>query len=432
MVTKKDEKQSEAHALWLESARRNTIISGTGTGKSKIAIDILKTLFALGELDSTSKILLLTNSTNLRDNNWRDDFIKWDALWIWNLIVSECYQTTFRWTDTEWDFGIWDELDFALTDEYSKTFTNNKFNMVLGLTGFIDSSKRAMLETIAPVIMEYSTQEAQEDGILNKTQFIFVEYNLSADPKDMTVEYKDKEGNMKSFTQSENDSYDYIENSCNITWGKIVSLNNLRQKRDLTTSEAFDLRQLEFDSKRATANRKKILLNNKASITVSRKLIEGILTKPNNRVLVFNAYTEHAEKISEFTYHGKNKKGNTSLEDLSSGKIREVGVCNAVNRGANLVGVNFELMSTYIGSETDFVQRHGRGCRLDVDDIMYLYILLPYYLKKVKSQDSKGTVAYVRRPTQMVTWAEKMLANQTLNNPITIRYDAERDTFIPY
>ena len=97
--------------------------------------------------------------------------------------------------------------------------------MLLGLTGFVDPSKDQLLNSIAPSIVEYSTQEAQEDGILNRTQLVLVEFDLSMNNSDITVKYK-KEGKDKSFTQSENDAYSYVEDSCNILYGKIDRLES--------------------------------------------------------------------------------------------------------------------------------------------------------------------------------------------------------------
>ena len=215
-VTTREELHILGKELWLESDRKNSLILGTGTGKSKVAIDILKQLFLDETLCYSPRILLLTNSTDLRDNNWKAEFIKWGALDIWDIITSECYQTVYKWGNTQWDLVIADEIDFALTDAYQDFFHNNTCDMILGLTGFVDNSKQLLLSQIAPILMEYSTQDAQDAGILNSTQVVFVKYNLSRNPKDITVKFK-KNGVETTFTQSENDAYEYTHNQCNIS-----------------------------------------------------------------------------------------------------------------------------------------------------------------------------------------------------------------------
>ena len=432
-VTTREELHKLGKELWLESDRKNSLILGTGTGKSKVAIDILKQLFLDETLCYSSKILLLTNSTDLRDNNWKAEFVKWDALDIWDVITSECYQTVYKWGNTQWDLVISDEIDFALTEVYGTFFQNNECDMILGLTGFVDESKQVLLNTVAPVLMEYSTQDAQDAGILNSTQVVFVRYNLSTE-KTKEVKYKDKvTGQEKTFKQSESEAYEYIETQCNISWGQMQKL-----QKELENADAFsastsvirqDLGKARMKNRRATTDRKKLLFSGVASCIVAKALREKILASPNNKLLTFSMRTEQGAKISSNTYNGTNKKDNTALTDLSAGTIRDLAVCKAIDRGTNLVGVNNEVFESYEGSETSFNQRHGRGCRLLPDQKMYLYIMLPYYFKKVKNAEGSG-YGYKQEPTQMVKWAENMLASFKLVNPITITYDEGSNSFI--
>ena len=127
----RDEKQEEIAELWLESDRCNTIIVGTGVGKARITMLILNRLYELNDLNSESRILLLSNSETLRDTNWKDDFAKWGLSWMWDKVTSECYQTVYKWKDTQWDLVISDEIDFCFTDEYHKFFLNNQYSMLL-------------------------------------------------------------------------------------------------------------------------------------------------------------------------------------------------------------------------------------------------------------------------------------------------------------
>lgn len=417
----RDEKQEEVSKLWLDSDRKSTLVLGTGFGKSKLAMLILDALFKEGNLTKNSSILLLADSEKLRDDNWKEDFEKWGYSWMWNNIQAECYQTAYKWVNTSWDLVIADEIDFAMTDEFHKVFVNNDFQMVLGLTGYVDPSKEDLINNIAPIIVKYSTQDAQKDGILNGTQVVFVEYDLSRNPKDITVEYT-KGGKKQSFTQSENDAYAYYEDRCNILWGKITQLESDPDVVfGIDAEKMYDLRSLKYRWKKASSDRKNLLFNGIASKSVTKKLISEILKNPNNKVLTFSMYTDQADSINDVTFHGKNKKGNTALEDLSSGKIRSVGVCKAVNRGINLVGVNNLVVESYDGSKTSFHQRHGRGMRLNPNQKMYLYILLPYYRKKIQSPENKDQKVEVRRPTQMVKWATNMLDGFHLHNPMTIK-----------
>jgi len=418
----RDIMQEEFADQWLDSDRKGSLILGTGFGKSKVTMLILVGLFERGELTKESKILILTDSEHLRDINWKEDFEKWGYSWIWELIVAECYQTTYKWSDTSWDFVIADEIDFSMTEEYSKFYLNNKLKMILGLTGFVDDSKLTLLDSIAPIVSSYTTQKAQEDGILNSTQIVFVQFDLSRNPTDIKVEYVGKDGKTKSFHQSENEAYAYQDNLCNVLWGKIVKLESDPDVMfEINKEKVQELKSLRYRQSRAVMDRKAILLNGIASVTITRKVIHEVLKNPNNKVLTFSMYTAQSDLINECTFHNKNKKGNTTLEDLNEGRIRSAGVCKAINRGKNLVGVNNMIMESYDGSATAFHQRHGRGMRLKPDQKMYLYILLPYFHKKIQSPENKNQKAEIRMPTQAKTWAESMMKDYEIINPIRIK-----------
>lgn len=101
-IDPRDDIQSRAKKAWLDSDRKNTLVVPTGGGKSKITIDILKELY---ERD-LHNVLLLTNSTELRDNSWKQEFSKWG--YKWESIQSECYQTVYKWKDKHYDLVIAD------------------------------------------------------------------------------------------------------------------------------------------------------------------------------------------------------------------------------------------------------------------------------------------------------------------------------------
>ena len=416
--SQRDKVQQEAEEIWLNSNRRGSLIVGTGVGKSKITIDILRKLV----LPKDAKILLLVNSEDLRDKNWKDEFEKWNSMDLWDKVTAECYQTAYKWKDTKWDLVIADEIDFSLTEEYSKFYSNNTFTYILGISGTVTQDKETTyLNKIAPVVYRYSTQDAQEDNILNKTKLILVEFDLSRNRKDITVKYK-KAGKEHSFTQSENDAYDYTDKQYRITLGKIEKL-----KTDPDVLMGIDLKKIkelssqEYRLKQFIRKRKELLHNSIASKDVAKAVKNQILSVDTNKVLIFSQLTEQSGKIADHTFNGTNKKGNTAIDDISSGVIRELGVCKAVDRGTNMDGLNNIIMESYEGSTTQFQQRHGRGCRLLPGQSLYLYVLLPYFHREVKNKENPTSKKWNRVPTQAVTWAENMMSEFNFKDTQRVR-----------
>lgn len=411
----RDEIQAHAESLWHKDGRKNTLVLGTGVGKTKTATNITKTLLGLKLLTKKSSILLLVSDTNLRDNSWKDEFTKWGLEDLWGSVQAECYQTAYKWKDKHFDFVIADEVDFCLSEEYSLFFKNNTYSMLLGLTGYVEEAKKEMLQSIAPISYTYTTNTAQAENILNKVHLVSVNFDLST-VKDVEVKYKDKAtGAMKSFMQSENEQYAYLQNQCDVLLGKVRRLEKkVAESISWGPDDVKELTATENRLKYAWRQRTEFLYKSKSSARAARVLSDKILQSKRSKVLVFSVRKLQSSIICKHTYNADTSELGKAklLANLNAGKVREMGLCKALDRGANLEGINAIVMESYNSSKTSFQQRHGRGCRLDPNDMLYLYVLVPYFKKKVKGV---GTSAYgfVSLPTQARKWAVGMVTGFT-------------------
>lgn len=381
----RDEFQEEVVSAFinLKEPRFGTAVCGTGIGKSKIAVDIIKKL-------KPKNILILVDGERSRDETWPKTFEKFRAKGYLSKTVIECYQTAYKWTNKKFDLVICDEFDFSLTEEYSKFYFNNTYNNLLGLTGFINEEKKELGDKIAPVFITYKTTDAQKDSLLNKTKLNIYRFPLDT-RKTIKVEYK-KAGKTKHFMQSENDAYIYLEKNVN-KGVMMLSMAELEDKKeDINKWKAF----LAY----STRKRRNFLLSLQSSRALARQLEWRILSdNDQNKILIFSALTKQSDLICTHTYHSKNKV-KQNIENLNSGIIRTLGVCKAIDRGENLEGVNFFLFESYDGSQTSFQQRHGRATRLKINKIATLCVLVPYYL-------DNG----VYKPTQAIKWMKRMVKN---------------------
>ena len=388
---------------WLRSSRKNTLILPTGAGKTFVAISILKEI-------NPENILLLTNSSDLRDNSWRLECNKWG--FDWGKIESQCYQTAFRWEGKHFDFVIADEIDF-IAEGYSKFFTENTYNMLLGLTGFITEEKKELVERYAPIVFQAKAEDLQEQNILNKTEFILVEYPLSLEK---TIEQKTKTG--AKFYISENDQYKYW----NKEFQKATIVKTQIEKKYRLLGQFFeqqkDWQGSDWKFKIAATKRKKVLHTSIATSQVTKNLLNHIHLKPNNKVIVFNTLTSEADKLPN-PFHGKTEEDISGLERLNSGEINTLSVVKKVTRGSNITGLNYLVRATYDGSETDLSQSLGRLMRLKVGEVAKYLILLPMFEDQVMT--SSGRLEKILIETQAFRWKAKML--NSLNNPVmrTIR-----------
>jgi superfamily II DNA or RNA helicase len=188
-----------------------------------------------------------------------------------------------------------------------------------------------------------------------------------------------------------------------------------------------EVAKLEWQFKFFSSKRKTLL----HTLESSRKVAQAVSLKiradhPASKILVFSALTSQIDKICKYTYHSKNKKNNPNIKMFNDGEFHILGAVDAINRGLNMVGVDYLIKESYIGSETKFQQQHGRGTRLDISSVMKFIILLPYYEDWVtyKEKDTYGRVINVRKlervPTQACHWAVRMADSFDMSNSRTI------------
>jgi superfamily II DNA or RNA helicase len=422
-MNKKAKKQAAIVDIYFTAnLERCTIISGTGTGKSKIAMDII-------QRRDPPKVLILVNSTDLRDVDWKNEFYKWGMQDYYDEnVLMETYQSAYKWKKDKIDLTdylvIADEVDFAANvPELSKFFYEFTDIPIIGLTGFITADKKDWFNQDLPIIDEFTANQAQELGILNNLHYIFVKYDLSKNPKDIKIEYT-KHGQKKSFTQSENSAYTYQQE-------KFVSLiiakeinNNRFLKSELTYEQYLrEIDSIEYRIKMVVKERSDLLLNSVASAKMATKLIKYLTrTTPNQKIVVFSKRTSQSLKIcgEDNTYNGviAKKKALKNYEAFKSGESHLLGVCDKINRGVNIDDLRVAILESFYGSDTQATQRCGRMMRLKPNEVATIFVFLPYYLRKVKQKPDEHGIyppdKYVVAETQQVTWARKMLRSTTI------------------
>lgn len=390
----------------ISKTSRASLIVGTGIGKTKITLDILVHF-------NPDKITWLTNSEKLRDEDTILEFYKWGYEYLIPKVEFQCYQTSYKWEDRDLGFVVADEGDVSLTEAYSKVYFNNRIDKLLLVSATVTEDKSKLLERIAPVVFTYSTQDAEDDGILNKTKYVFISYDLDT-TKNIKVE-----ANGKSWFTSESDSYSYwdgqymmhligflgISKSIDEHYKGIKIIPNFNYEETKKKKAGLKAKMSWASKKRA-----EILYSLKSSKELAKRVINKVLKNPNNKIISFCKLTKEIDSVCEYTYHSKNKL-KSNIELLNQGKIKSLGVCSAIDRGVNLNAVNNFLFIDYDGSATKGQQRAGRGKRLPVEDEATIYILVPYFYKNGK-----------RLPTRAYSWADSMLSdfNLTKENVVNL------------
>ncbi len=384
----KDELQDKALTAFIDSGGRGTVCLETGSGKSKVAVNLIRSQ------DSITRILITSPRTTLQEN-WRKELIKWgfepwrDGVWTIDFdgekpsrtlhidIVN--IQTAYKWKEKYYDLVILDEIHTMMTPEYSKLFEGNLFKYALGLTATHDiteeNGKKYYYDSYCPIVYEY--YNSAEDGLINKTRFFIVDHELSNRDR-IIIKIKGK-----MWEQGEKEYYEYLTNRMKHGQGLMMAQGSEDWFRDASlwfwqgkgTSEQKGAAAVYMNAIKA---RKTFLLNLPSTGRLAKRISGGIRAEfPKAKVLVFSELTAQADLISKHTVHSKNSnKVNAQLiEDFNSGIVRELGSCNSLTLGLNLVGATHAVMESYIGSATKSKQKKGRLDRLASDEHADMWII---------------------------------------------------------
>lgn len=416
VIPKKDpreDKQIEVVNLYLkEDLLKCTLVLATGFGKSNVILRILNKL-------RPPKILILVNSTDLKEYSWKDEFYKFGYGMIYERDVHiVTYQEAYKWTKETKNLKDWtivaDEADFASeVPEYSKFFYEFSDVRTIAITGFITESKQVWFDKHLPVLYKYAIADAQEDEVLNKMHFKLVKYELSR-MKNVEVHYGPA-SNRQSFKTSESASYEYHEKSFISCIIKQKELEMKMYTGDISSVDyEKEARQVKYAIERAIKGRTDVLLNSTSSVQTVEKIKD--LLDDDAKTVIFSVLTKQSDRLAEFTYNSNNtKEYNTeNFSKFNSGKIATLGVCGKIDRGVNIHRLNTAIFESYYGSDTKATQRLGRMARLNPNEVSTIYILLPYY--RYKTTDENGHDSFELRPTQQVNWCKKMLGTTLIHS----------------
>ena len=422
-----------------------TVVLSTGTGKSKVAIDIMK---HRASQKKPLKVLITSPRTNLKEN-WVKELAKWGIKpFVNNDYVdndSNTYhiriinvQTCYKWSKTllgMFDLVICDEVHTMVTEEYGKLITNahDLGIELLGLTGTPDlsnQSKKQFYEKYCPIV--YTYLDSAKDGIVNKRRYIIYEYELS---DKFQVDVK---AGKKQWKSGEKKQYTYLEQAVRDAELEILKAANLSIAITSENVEAlleankryafFRAKEWFWDKKGnkdqmdagrkymwAVTARKNLLLDLSSTRALAQEMIKEIHSlHPDNKVLVFSELTKQADRICEHAIHSNVHKNAKKAEEINTntldmfdrGEIKAVASCNSLTLGINITGANYQVIESLQGSETQLIQKLGRSDRLDVDEIA-------------------TAIFIVVKGTQSEKWFNKATENLDLTNAVRVKKFAE-------
>lgn len=313
---------------WYGNSCKGLALLATGSGKSKIFIDIVS--------KEKKKWLLVVPTEKLRDRNWKDEFIKWSKTSVYTKYVNTCCYASLKNVDLSLYDGVCLDECHNITVNNVQPFKNHVDRLkILCLTATkpTDFDKQYILENMLKcnIIYNLSLKKAVELGIVAPLNIIVHELKLST-VKDIPVKYKDKNGNKQVFYQSEQGSYDYL-------------CQKIARKAKPTQFDYIFRAKFIYDSKTKTEYAKKLLKE---------------LPK-DKRILVFSQSINQIESIMKETYHSKtdDKFYNSFIKE----EIKRLGVVSSLNEGENIPNLDIGVIVQGNSNPKNTFQRIGRIIR---------------------------------------------------------------------
>lgn len=344
----KSKVQREAALAWFPS-KNGAIVAATGVGKSKIVIDICIELF---QKFPDCKVLLVVPTEKLRDNNWKEEFNKWNALEEYNKIKRVCYASLHKIKNNDIMFVIYDE-GHRLTASSIKFKEKNRIKAQLLLTATWPKNpeKQTILAqfNIQPVFT-CNLHKAQKLKLVAPYKLTIIETSL-----DNHIKYIESGGKDKKFFVTEKQYSNHLTKK----------LKNALSKK---SKQIYNYR---------VRDRMHFLYNLKSKQLACRYIMDNILPV-NKKYLIFVGNTKIANELHPYRYHSKNKRYNKKhFEMFQKGEITKLVAVNALNEGINIEnGIDGELISTFNSTDRDITQRIGRAIRYRKNFVADILLLL--------------------------------------------------------
>lgn len=332
--------QFEADLAHKAANRWGMICNATGTGKSKIAINLAQKLVAH---KPDARILLVVPTEKLRDNNWKDEFAEWGCLDIYISNLNRlCYKSMAKTKGWVYDLVILDECH-NLSERQAEFFTNNQVAAMVALTATKPkkTAKKFIFEQLnIQLVYEITLDEAVDLGVVAPYEITVI--SIPLDNRDRYIKAGSK---ARPFFQTEHANYEHF-----IAW----------EHSPERVSDILYRKRMHF------------IYNLKSKTDAARQVLLRI--PPDKRLLIFCGSTEQADALASCTYHSKSS--NDCYDDFKNMLANRMACVNSVNEGHNLPFLDMGLVVQINSNDLHFIQRLGRIVRYRPGHIGRFFVLV--------------------------------------------------------
>jgi len=324
------------------------VAMATGSGKSKVAVELAKYYF---KPEDDFHAALLVPTEKLRDENWKEEFEKWDARNVWKHTERLCYASASKIGGNEYPIVILDE-GHNITELASEFFISNDIERTVLLTATPpnDLVKVEILRRLGiELVYELTLDQAVRLGFVAPYKITVITVPLDNATKNIPGGNK-----LNPFTTTESAAYSY--------WNK-------RVQSCMGDQTPQGRGKLKF----AILGRMQFIYKIPSKTQVIKYLLDKVISK-EDRTIIFCGNIQQAEEVCPTFYHSKS--GSASYDAFKNETINRLSCVKAINEGHNFPGVDSGIIGQLNSKEKDLVQRIGRLIRFRPGHEAHLYIVI--------------------------------------------------------
>ena len=363
----------------IKLAKENKILAlefATGIGKSKIALDIINSLFI-----TNVPTVLLVVAELAHFNNWRDESFKWNHDKLWNTITCVTYASLKKHKDMKYDIIILDEAHHIGSDLRLDIIDNIQFDKMLLLSATLGESLKQYISSMFNTqIKSYkiTLQQAIDWKILPKPKIYLIPLTLNTtNVSEKIIEEWGKVSLRKKYKCTYQERWEYIKNKKKYP-NVILEISCTPYQKYIYLTEKF-----EYFKKFYFRNRNEAVKNKWLQLGSQRKRFMSELKTPivkkflrhvtNNRYICFCGSIEQADILGKNnSIHSKKDNSAEIIDKFNNKEINNLFAVGMLQEGQNLNDIEVGIIVQLDGQERSFIQKFGRSLRAE-DPVQYIF-----------------------------------------------------------
>ena len=371
--------RDEINKKSIRLAKENKILAlefATGVGKSKIALDIINSLF----ITSVPTVLLVVAELAHFDN-WKKEAFKWKHDKLWDTITCVTYASLKKHKDMKYDIIILDEAHHIGSDLRLDVIDNIQFDKMLLLSATLGGYlKQYMSNMFNTQIKSYeiTLQQAIDWGILPKPKIYLIPLTLNTtNVSEKIIEEWGKAPLRKRYKCTYQERWEYIKNKKKYP-NVILEISCTPYQKYIYLTEKF-----EYFKKFYFRNRNEAVKNKWLQLGSQRKRFMSELKTPivkkflnfvtNSRYICFCGSIEQADILGKNnSIHSKKDNSAEIIDKFNNKEINNLFAVGMLQEGQNLNDIEVGIIVQLDGQERSFIQKFGRSLRAE-DPVQYIF-----------------------------------------------------------